>query len=251
MRILSLSDVRGQTERLSWLPKLIRDTRPDLIVFTGNVLGETARLAEWEQAKREGRAPTYPTPAMQQEEEREAQLYELLFDTLGQAGIPAAVIPGAYDSPKSRFLRSALHHETVFPNFHSVHASFMTAPERSYVVAGFGGALDEREREDRLVFLSTRWETEYGLKFLTELEQARILLFHAAPEGIGTTGTSPIVNSLIKMYRPHFVFCGGSPDVRKKDHLGDSLVILPGGLVHGHYALLDTRSREVEFGHLG
>ncbi|RMD94211.1 MAG: metallophosphoesterase [Calditrichaeota bacterium] len=253
MKILALSDMRGHTDYVNRVPELVKEVEPAMVVFTGNVLKSEARLAEWERAKQENRKPDYSKEAIRHEEDHDAQLYETLFDMLGQLNIPTAVIPGALDSPKGRYLRAVLHHESIFSTFHSVHGSFIIAPERSFVVAGFGGLLTERDNEDYFMFVSPRWEVEYYLKFLNELEQERILLFHTPPkdiEGLTDEKGSEIVNSLIKMYHPKFVFCGGSLDIQKKEVIGDSLVVLPGGLDRGNYALVDTRTNEVEFGNL-
>jgi Icc-related predicted phosphoesterase len=253
MRILALSDMRGHADYLPRLAELVGDVRPDMIVFTGNVLRAEARMAEWEKAKAEERQPDRQSPAVRAEEEQDARLYEMLFDALGQLNVPVAVIPGVLDSPKGRYLRAVLHHESIFPTFRSVHGSFVVAPERSYVVAGFGGLLTERDSEDYFMFVSPRWEVEYYLKFVNELEQERILLFHTPPTGIDgrlDEKGSPIVNELIKTYHPKFVFCGGSLDVQTKQMVGDSMVILPGGLDRGNYALLDCRERVAEFGNL-
>lgn len=253
MKILALSDMRGHADYVPKLVELGRNVRPDMVVFTGNVLRAEARVAEWEKAKAENRQPDRHAPAVRTEEEQDAQLYELLFDTLGQLQVPVAVIPGVLDSPKGRYLRAALHHEAIFPHFRSVHGSFVIAPERSYLVAGFGGLVTEHDNEDYFMYISPRWEAEYYLKFLNEMEQERILLFHTPPTGIDgrlEEKGSPIVNELIKTYRPRFVFCGGSLDVQTKQVIGDAIVILPGGLDRGNYGLLDTKERRVEFGNL-
>ncbi len=253
MKILGLSDMRGHADYLPRLPELVQEVRPDLIVFTGNALRAEARMAEWERARAEDRQPSRDAPGVRLEEEQDARIYELLFDTLGKLNVPVAVIPGVLDSPKGRYLRAVLHHESIFPTFHSVHGSFMMAPERSYIVAGFGGLVTEHDSEDYFMHVSPRWEVEYYLKFLNEMEQERILLFHTPPEGLDgrlDEKGSAIINELIKTYRPRFVFSGGSLEMQTKQLVGDSLVILPGGLDRGNYAVLDTRDRVVEFGNL-
>jgi Icc-related predicted phosphoesterase len=167
---------------------------------------------------------------------------------LGDCGLPAYWVPGPGDAPISDYLREAYNMETVFPLLHGVHGTAAFAPDGHLLFAGLGGEVDDdpdsqREETERLRY--PRWEAEYRLKLLRELdEHAVALLFAAAPlhKGQGT-GSSEALAELVGTYRPRLVVCGGE---RGHSMIGRSIVVAPGSLGDGHYAVVDLQTREVE-----
>jgi hypothetical protein len=134
-----------------------------------------------------------------------------------------------------------------------VHRSFARLG-RNFVVAGFGGRLTEDKREALWLIEYPYWEAEFSFDFLQRMDQDRMLLFSTPPAGTdldlhrGQHIGVQVVNSLIKAYHPHFVFCGEALDGQGKAMIGTSLVVNPGPLSEGYYAILDTGEKKVYFG---
>ncbi len=253
VNILALTDLRGQIQYVERLPEVCQSAAVEAVVFTGNIVDGGARVAEWVGALREGRRPDYTKPAVQEQERADVRLYARFLKSLGALNLPCYIVPGQLDAPERLFLQASLSHEVVAPALALVHHSF--APlGRNFVVAGFGGRLIEDKREALWAVEYPYWEAEFGLDFLNRLDQDRILLFHTPPAGtdldlrLGKHIGAPIVNTLIKAYHPHFVFCGEALDGQGKATIGSTLVVNPGPLAEGYYAILDTREKKVYFG---
>ena len=180
--------------------------------------------------------------------EGEAREYAGVLRTVGRANLPAFYVPGAGDVPFGKYLREAHNTEVVFPFLHGVHGTFAFAP--GYVIfAGLGGEIaddprHEREELERLSYPG--WEVEYRLKMLRELKDYRkVFLFVTPPAHKGLQeGGSETLAELVKTYAPRLVLTGGE-DYRR-DLLGTSLVVAPGRLSEGGYALIDLLEGEVE-----
>jgi Icc-related predicted phosphoesterase len=179
--------------------------------------------------------------------EHKAESYRSLFKTLGHARLPAYWVPGPGDAPVHGYLREAQNIEIGFPFLHGVHGTAAFAP--GYVLfAGVGGDISddpdgEREELGRLRY--PRWEPEYRLKLLRELNDYELVLLFSTPpahKGRGTVG-SEVLAELVNTYSPRLVVCGGE---RGSEMLGRSLVVAPGSLADGHYAIADLHSHEVQ-----
>lgn len=174
--------------------------------------------------------------------------YRSLFRALGAARRPAYWIPGPGDAPVETYLREAQNIEVVHPFLHGVHGTAAFGPG-SVLFAGFGGEVSDdsdvrRDEHERLRY--PRWEAEYRLKLLRELsEHELVLLFAAVPahKGRGIAGSEAIAE-LVNTYRPRLVVCGGGK--RGSEMLGRSMVVAPGRLRDGHYAVVEPHSRRVE-----
>ena len=178
----------------------------------------------------------------------EAREYARLFRTVGRAGLPAFYVPGPRDAPFGKYLREAHNTEVVFPSMHGVHGTFAFAP--GYLLfAGMGGEIapDPRHEREELEWLSyPGWEVEYRLKILRELKDyQKVFLFGTPPahKGLGEGG-SEILAELVKTYAPALVLTGG--EGFRRERLGTSLVVGPGRLSEGEYALVDLSESEVE-----
>jgi uncharacterized protein len=160
-------------------------------------------------------------------------------------------VPGPGDAPVDHYLREAYNVEVVFPLLRGLHGTmaFALGP---VLFAGFGGEVSDdpdaaRDESARLSY--PRWEPEYRLKLVRELAEHELVLLLATPpahKGHGTTGSEALAE-LVGSHRPRVVVCGGE---RRSETLGRSLVVAPGALDDGHYAVVDLHSREVEFAEL-
>jgi Icc-related predicted phosphoesterase len=179
--------------------------------------------------------------------------YRSLFHALAQSGLPAYWVPGPDDAPLDTYMREAHAIERTHPNLHGVHGTAALAPGGHAVVAGLGGEIDDdpgapRDERERLRY--PRVEAEYRLKLLDELdEHERVLLFWSRPahKHLGVGG-SETVAELVNTYRPRLVVCDGG---RGTEMLGKhSLVVAPGSLRDGHYAVADLQRHVVELAEL-
>jgi Icc-related predicted phosphoesterase len=176
-----------------------------------------------------------------------AESLRTLFKTLMRSGLPAYWVPGPGDAPVADYLREASNIELVAPLLRGVHGTFAFAPDGHVLFAGFGGQVSDdpdapREEVERLSY--PRWEPEYRLKVVREVEEHELVLLLATPpahKGLGTEG-SDVLAELVSTYRPRLVVCGGE---RGNEVLGRTPVVAPGSLRDGHYAIADLNSREV------
>jgi len=253
VNILALTDLRGQIQYVERLAEVCREAAVEAVVFTGNVADGGARVAEWVGAHSKGLRPDYAKPEVRDQEHADVQLYNRFLDILGALNLPGYIVPGQLDAPERVFLQASVNHEVVAPTLALVHRSF--APlGRNFMVAGFGGRLTAEKRETVWAVEYPFWEAEFGFDFLHRLDQDRILLFHTPPADTeldlhrGKHIGAAVVNTLIKAYHPKFVFCGEALDGQGKTLIGSSLVVNPGPLSEGYYAILDTREKKVYFG---
>jgi Icc-related predicted phosphoesterase len=178
--------------------------------------------------------------------------YRSLFRALGHSGLPAYWVPGPEDAPIEEYLREAQNVEVVFPFVRGVHGTVAFAPDGHIVFAGFGGHVSDdpaEPREELQALRYPRWEPEYRLKVRHELHEHQLVLLLATPpahKGLGTVGSEELAE-LVNTHRPRLVVCGGQ---RGSETLGTSLVVAPGSLADGHYAVADLHTREAELGEL-
>jgi uncharacterized protein len=218
-RIVACCELQGQTEEVERLLEAAREDGAEALALLGDLGAD--------------------------EEVRE---YAGVLRTVGRAGLPAFFVPGPGDVPFGNYLREAHNTEVVFASVHGVHGTFAFAP--GYLVfAGLGGEIaddprHEREELERLSYPG--WEVEYRLKMLRELKDYRkVFLFVTPPahKGLQQEG-SEILAELVKTYAPRLVLTGGEDS--RRDLLGTSLVVAPGRLSEGRYALIDLLEGDVE-----
>jgi Icc-related predicted phosphoesterase len=174
--------------------------------------------------------------------------YRALFRLLASTELPTYWVPGPGDAPVDHYLREAYNVEVVFPLLRGLHGTMAFAPGH-VLFAGFGGEVSDdpdaaRDETTRLSY--PRWEPEYRLKLVRELGEHELVLLLATPpahKGHGTTGSEALAE-LVGSHRPRVVVCGGE---RRSEMLGRSLVVAPGALEDGHYAVVDLHRREVAF----
>ncbi|HXF97856.1 MAG TPA: hypothetical protein VNJ46_04510 [Gaiellaceae bacterium] len=219
--LLAVSEVRGAVDALERVLGELEGTGVDAVAVVGD-LG-----AEWE-----SRPLTYRT----------------IFKLLGVAGRPAFWVPGPLDAPLGDYLRESYNLEVVYPFLHGVHGAFAFGPGPT-IFAGMGGEIRDDPstvRVEEYVVRYPAWEAEYRLKVLRELpEHERVLLFATPPahKGLRAPGSEALAE-LVKTHNPRAVVVAG-PEPRE-ERLGRSLVVCPGRLADGRYALVDLRTLEVE-----
>ena len=256
MRMLVISDLRGKTERVPQVAGLIQHERIGAVVFCGNIVSEDIRSEEFEKSQQTGQPLMIERTLLDELEAADVRAYEAFFDEMGKFEIPVMVVPGYLDAPERLYLQAALNHEVVMPNVHMVHRSFTILPGEDLALAGFGGRISDGPRENRFVLYYPDWEARFALDFVRELDQELALVFHNPPRHgeldleDGTHVGHEVIDTIIKTYHPRFAFCGGALDGQGTTHIGPTLVVNPGPLRDGHYAILDTKTKDVSFGQL-
>jgi Icc-related predicted phosphoesterase len=173
--------------------------------------------------------------------------FRSIFGELARTRRPTYWVPGPGDAPMGHVLREAHNIEIVGPALRAIHGVAALSPGGQVAFAGFGGEVSddpdiEREEHERLRY--PRWEPEYHLKTLRELDELQLVLAFATPPAhpkLPGPG-SDVLAELIGTYRPRLVVCGGP---RGTEHLGRSLIVAPGRLADGQYALADLHAQRV------
>jgi uncharacterized protein len=217
--LLAVADLRGAVYRLLPLLKKREELGFDALAMAGDL------------AAPEGDRP---------------EEYRTIFEALGASGVRCFWVPGAGDAPIELYLREARNMEVVFPNLRGVHGT--CALQRHWLLAGIGGQIDDDPdagRDERTRLHYPGWEAEYRLKLVGDLDEHQaIFLFSTPPahKGLGEPG-SEVLAELVKTYRPRVVVAAGSE--QGSELLGRSLVVSPGRLVDGDYAIVDVREQRV------
>jgi len=129
-----------------------------------------------------------------------------------------------------------------------LHGTAAVTPDSHVIVAGFGGEVDddpdaERDEIGRLRY--PRWEPEYRLKIIREFEELQVMMLFSTPPAHRAHGDSgsEALTELIATYRARMVVCGGE---RRTELIGRTMVVAPGGLTDGHYAMADFHNHHVD-----
>ena len=250
MKILAISDWHAKENVLSDLARAVKTLSLDAVVFTGDILKWKAKCSEWTNAKSESRPPDKDKPEITEEIQNNAQLYHTFYDNIRRIDLPFFTIPGNVDSPLDQYIKIGWEEMKENSKLHLVHSGFF-ALDKDSIIAGFGGEITQEEKEDHFVLQFPRWEAEYGLSFLSSVSSPIILLSHTPPVGTldlddGKHKGCQVVKDLIEKSRPNWVFCGHAHGARGKETIGDSIVVNPGALKSGFYALVDTDKKKVE-----
>ncbi len=253
MRFLLTTDLRGETKRIPQLLDAVKSERADALIFAGNIIGEDERVEAFRNALQRGETPVMEEEALRALEDKAVQAYEAFFDAMGQLDIPVFVIPGYLDAPERLYLQASLNHEVVEPNVHMVHRSFVPLGGQNLAITGFGGGISEDLRQCRYVIVYPEWEVLFGFEFLRHVKQQPFFVFHTPPRRgdidleKGVHVGKHVIEELIKTYDPRYAVVGGALDGQGTVYIGPTLVINPGPLRDGHYAVLDTADDSVEF----
>jgi Icc-related predicted phosphoesterase len=180
-----------------------------------------------------------------------ADSYRRVLYALATGDCPAFWVPGPGDAPIEETLREAHGAEVVLPSLRCIHGTVAYAPG-PVVFAGLGGEISDapgaaREELTRLRY--PRWEPEHRLRLLRDLKPHELVLAFATPpahKGLGDGG-SDVVAEMVGSYVPRIAVCGGP---RGSATLGRSLVVAPGSLADGHYAVADLQARRAELSQL-
>ena len=177
-----------------------------------------------------------------------ADTYRAIFRVLGEGNRPTFWVPGATDAPLRDYLRESYNMEIAYPHLRGVHGTVALAPG-DVLFAGMGGEISddpETIRAEEALLRYPGWEVEYRLKVIREFDaREQVFLFTTPPahKGLREPG-SEVLAELIKTYNPRLALVGGAEPA--EEELARTLVVCPGRLDKGHYAVVDLGARSVE-----
>jgi Icc-related predicted phosphoesterase len=159
------------------------------------------------------------------------------------------VIPGHLDAPEERYF--LFMQQTAFQSDNIVLLHENTLKLDAYLFTGFGGEITQSEKEDYFVLQYPRQEVLFGTRRMRFLNPPRILLFYTPPVSTldreeGTHKGNAMVNEIIESVAPSFLFCGQA-SVPGVEEIGHTVVVNPGALSDGHFAVVNTKLREAKF----
>jgi uncharacterized protein len=219
-KLVAVGDIRGAVSSVETLVDTVADTDVDAIVAVGDLTEPRSKPETW----------------------------RVIFKALGRAGRPAFWVPGATDAPIREYLRESYNVEIVYPRLRGVHGTAAVGPE-SVLFVGMGGEIQDDPdalREEEALLRYPGWEVEYRLKAVREFKDyPRVFLFTTRPahKGLGEPG-SEVLAELVKTHSPRVVVVSG--DEPAEEMLGTSLIVCPGRLDRGEYAIVDFHDRSVE-----
>lgn len=177
-----------------------------------------------------------------------ADTFRAIFRALGEADRPTFWVPGRTDAPISDYLREAYNMEVAFPHLRGVHGTATLGPG-NVLFAGMGGEIEDDPQTSRVEEALLRypgWEAEYRLKVMGEFDvPLKVMLFTTPPahKGLHELGSEEVAE-LINTHRPRLAIVGGEEPAQEE--LGKTLVVCPGRLDKGHYAVVDLHARSVD-----
>ena len=250
MKALVFSDVHGETAAVRELIGIASSMECEFALFCGDIVRGSARGGEFMAAKDEGREPDTYAPEILAERAEDEALYADFYRSLGPASFPIYGVPGNMDAPEGRYLTCALTEEGAASPLQVVHRSL--ARHGDYVISGLGGQITEADREEFFVLQYPRTEALHQLRLFEYVEGPRILVLHTPPIGEivdldnGGHKGSEVVNELIETHRPKLAVAGHAHDAQGREQIADTVVVNPGSLKGGNYAVVDLDSMEAD-----
>jgi Icc-related predicted phosphoesterase len=248
MRVLVINAIDGRLDQLQAV--LDHQQRNIAAVFVlGNLTPAAARRQAYQAQISSGQIPAPVIEALDRESRLTGQSYANVFTVLGNLGVPVYLIPGEDDAPFTALI-TALQAHWGTGRLVLAHRAVHALPSGD-AVAGFGGLLTEARDDARLLLHFPDWMAQNAFENLAAFSSVfrearrRIFLFAMPPraatldlQGDAHTGDSTL-NTIIKTYKPHLVCSGGSDGTRGVEVVDGALVVRPGSLVEGSYAVVD------------
>jgi uncharacterized protein len=250
MKALVFSDVHGQMDAVRHLMQIAAKTDCDFGLFCGDIVKGYARGDEFLAAKNEGREGDLCKPEIVKERAEDYALYAEFHGCLRPSPFPIYGVPGNMDAPEGRYLTCSLAEEGGDSPLEVVHRSL--AKHDDYVISGLGGQITEVSRHEFLVLQYPGWEALHQFRLFEYIAGPRIMVLHTPPIGKvvdidnGGHKGSQVVNELIHTFRPKLAVCGHAHDAQGQETIADTLVVNPGALKEGNYAIVDLEEMEVD-----
>ncbi len=251
MKLLVISDFHGAVDRLEPIKERTRQLGVEAVLFAGDVVRGYARGDEWLAARREARPAKRDLPAIEEEASEDLDLYGTFYSSMDELWVPTYVVPGNMDAPFARYAKVAEETSQGRARIRFAHQRLRPLGGE-FLLFGFGGELTETERDDFFVLLLPECEARYAALPALEADRPLVLLTHTPPVGAkvdldsGDHKGSVVVNRLIDLVAPAYLFCGHAHKAQATEELAGTVIVNPGALKDGHYAFVDTELRKVE-----
>lgn len=250
MKLMILSDYRGASEVLPAFAEGVRREAPDMVFYCGGSMRGEIRRREYENALKFHSKPDMDHPDVRKETTRDLEHLRQFVQALAEIPCSVYAVPGETDAPESEYLKVAYSYAHIYPNFRTAHERVYR--EEFFLVAWFGGGISQTDDERTLILHYTRPWAEFALRHLEYMPGEKVLLLHAPPvsrldKGEGERHGSVFLNEVIERLAPRLVLHGQALKGQGTVKLGDSVVVNPGPLAAGHYALVDYPSLDVSF----
>ena len=244
MKILAIADFHGCTEVLEPLMKKIKEHKPDVICFCGDVVKGYARGDEWLSAKSEGRKPV-KSEEIEKEFADDEEFLRKFYGELSSPGIPVLVIPGNMDAPEERYSKIMRDLMDKHKTIHLIHGD--SYKMGGYWFVGYGGEISDEEDEDFFVQISSRSGVEKELREELDNLQGKkiILLTHSPPLASkvdlekGRHKGSGFVAEIIETYSPELVLCGHAHTMGVREEVGETVVVNTGALKYKRASFIE------------
>jgi len=211
LRILAISDIHGAFGKLD---KVLRSTSYDLLIVAGDL------------------APYHNPLGFD-------KAFSIIAKHVGDKVV--AVVAGNMDSP------SLIHYKPPKDNIFILHGDALKVNDD--IIVGFGGGLvspfytyfELTEDEFKKLIDSIKDKLSVVKSY-----KALIAVFHNPPKGTkvdvafsGAHVGSKVIREFIEELSPKLVICGHIHEARGYDRLGETVIVNPGPLLIGYYALID------------
>lgn len=251
MQVLVISHLDGRRDRLAAVLDRMRaaDADVEAIFVLGNLVPSAARRQAYQVQVKTGRIPAELNATLDREDTAAAQTYGQIFELLGNQPASVYLIPGEQDASLP-LLGRILQASPYAGHIKLVHRQ--VAPlDRMGVVLGFGGRLT-RQSDTRTLLHYPASEAQaffdHAAKLSTSYQHAqrRIFLFATPPCGEQVDRLPndqhcgvALINTIIQAHQPQFACCAGPAQGRGIEMLDGTLIVNPGSLAEGSYAMID------------
>ncbi|MDD2716968.1 MAG: hypothetical protein PHW04_13845 [Candidatus Wallbacteria bacterium] len=248
MRLYIASDFQCSLGQLDKLSKSIKKTRPDLLIFCGNILVPGIMFQEWETAIREGRRARRNLPTIKEEIERGKNIFFQFFKTLSLTGVPGLIVPGDSDAPL-QYLQDIL--KNFQPNLLYLHQDKIDWD--NYMFLGYGGKIVENEgfvSEEHFAVYYPFSMLRYKFRKFKYSMYPKVFILNTPPfsnldldRSEQHTGCKSI-NDLIVEFSPFLLLSGSANSRQGIDFVHNTWVINPGSMKDGKFSLFDLENSE-------
>ncbi|MBD3286259.1 hypothetical protein GF359_06910 [candidate division WOR-3 bacterium] len=247
MRIALFADYHGGDRVWPLLEEALEDQGIDLIAFAGDILESEEREALWRKVYSTGKSLS---KSEQTEDENvvDELRYREFFVNLTGFGVPVVFVPGHIDSPTSRLDEAV----SGFPDVHNVQKGPFEFSD--YTIVGRGGAVGPVDADSTFYSSKTTTFKKHFSKAFDFPPEKTILLVHNPPVSRVAVGQNSneelgaeILNRIIEKNKPAYCFCGHAHASPGQDSIASTIVVNPGPMFRGRYAIIDAENHRVLF----
>lgn len=250
MRFMVLSDYHANRKVLQGLEHVFEKENPDMIFYCGGSMSAAQRAKEYETALKFHGKPDLSHPQVRLEQEQGKESLREFAEVLAKTSRPVYFLPGESDAPEEEYFHVVYSYGNIYPNLHQAHERLYR--EEFFWVAGFGGGLSTTDDERSLLLHYTQPWAQFACRHWRYLTGEKVLLFHTPPvsrldKSKDERKGAVFLNELIEELSPKLVFHGMAEKGQGWVKLGETVVVNPGFLRDGCYAVVEYPSLDIGF----